>query len=81
MIDMEGKAKYRQFTKQDLMWIEQFRKVMKDAPPELFMFIGGTIDICVFSEMKIKGGRGGGIDPDVPHVLIPTPMTIDGGDF
>lgn len=78
---MEEKPKYRQFTKQDLKWIERFEKVMKDAPPELFMFIGGTIDICIFSEMRMRGGVGGGVDPDTPHVLIPTPMYIDGGDF
>lgn len=68
---------YRNFSDKDLKWIKRFDKVMKDAPSDLFMFVGNG-QVVVYSERRMDNG---GVNDDVPSMTITTKMECDGGDW
>jgi hypothetical protein len=72
---------YRDFSKKDIKWIIKFQKVMKTAPKELFMFVGGSGSITIYSERRMDGSNGTGVNQEVPNHSISTPMDCDGGDW
>lgn len=69
---------YRDFTQEEIRWINKFKRVMKGAPKNLFMFVGSG-SVSIYSE-RVMADRGG-VNQDVPSEEILTPMVCDGGDF
>jgi hypothetical protein len=70
--------KYREFTKNELDWVNKLEKVMQKAPPELFMFAGGG-RLFIYSERAMT--NSGGVDRNAPSMLISPNCMIDGGDW
>ena len=75
--------KYREFTEKELKWIKSFEKVMKEAPETLFMFVGGSYYVNIFSkdESNCRYMNGSSVDSNAPLISIETKMEVDGGDF
>lgn len=71
---------HREFSKKDEAWISEFEKVMRKAPRNLFLFVGSG-SVVVYSERKMDGSDGTGVNPDVPSRHIRTNMICDGGDW
>lgn len=69
----------REFSESDLKWIKRFERVMRDAPPELFMFVNGGI--AIYPERVMHESRDGAVDDSGDSVTILTPMQCDGGDY
>lgn len=74
---------YRYFTNEELKWINSFQKIMKKAPDTLFMFVGGSYFINIFSkdENNCRYMNGSSVDGKAPCISIETDMECDGGDF
>jgi hypothetical protein len=71
---------YREFSKKDDAWINEFEKVMRKAPKHLFLFVGSG-SVVVYSERKMDGSDGEGVNQEVPSRHITTKMMCDGGDW
>lgn len=71
---------YREFSKKDEAWLDEFEKVMKKAPRNLFLFVGSG-SLVVYSERRMDGSNGDGVNPNVPSRHINTKMICDGGDW
>lgn len=68
----------REFTEKDLKWIKRFERVMRDAPSDLFMFVGAGI--VIYPERVMQESRGGSV-VDENGISIITKMQYDGGDY
>lgn len=72
-------ADYRQFTEDEIKWLNKLQRVMKSAPKDtkMFMFVGAGITIYPERIMTASGG----VDGDAPSVTIQTNIETDGGDW
>lgn len=68
----------REFSEADLKWLKRFKRVMKEAPSELFLFVG--VDIVVYPE-RVMGEHRGGSVVDIHGESIETNIQYDGGDY
>lgn len=70
-----------EFSESDLKWIKRFKKVMKDAPKELFLFCGsGSLVLYPKRKMK-KSACGEDVVDNMCGINIITKMDCDGGDW
>ena len=70
--------KYREFTEDELKWIASLKRLMKKAPPRLFIFVGSS-DFYVFSERVMT--PEGSVDQYAPSISISASCEMDGGDY
>jgi hypothetical protein len=70
--------KYKDFTPKDLKWIDEFQKVMKKAPPYLFIFVGSK-NMVVYPQRYMTDI--GGVDGNAPNRSVIANCEVDGGDW
>lgn len=78
----EGKA--REYTEEEKKWIGRLKRVMKDAPETLFMFVGGSSFELVVMPKDENGERylnGYGMAQTHNLIHIESPIEMDGGDW
>jgi len=70
-------TEYRDFTKNELKWINSFQKVMESAPNTLFLFVGAGQTIFAKDENnKVYMSKSGGVDSLANSISIKTPMEM-----
>lgn len=77
-------SKYRNFTEEEIKWINSLQRCMKKAPKLLFMFVGGTSGSMDIFPKDINNERywdGLSIDINAPFLRIKTNIEMDGGDY
>lgn len=73
---------YREFTNEEIRWINSFKRVMGEAPRTLFMFVAGGVLIGTLDEKNERYiEKSGGMDSKANWISVPTKMEVDGGDW
>ena len=73
---------YRELTKKEEKWIDEFEKIMAKAPKTLLLFVGPSISIYAKDENNQRYmTEHGSMDQNAPGEEIKTDMDFDGGDY
>lgn len=75
--------KYREFTKEEINWINSFQRCMNKAPKNLFIFAGSGAFVVYPKDEN--GDRYmtsyGGVDQEPDSINVTMPCESDGGDW